>query len=68
MCLEDAAGWQTNRLGDAGAEPHGREDPPAPRADNPALGCSGCAELGYCRRDLRRNEVLSDCTSSPAVC
>lgn len=72
MSLEDAAGWQANRLGEAGAEPHGREDPATGRADNPApgmaLGCSGCVELGYCRRGLRQNESLSDCNTSPAAC
>jgi len=66
MCLEDAKGWQAKRLDEDGAQGHGWEGSATAEAEEPVrgvvLGCSGCAELGYCRRGLGQEESLPDCT------
>jgi hypothetical protein len=64
MGLEEAGARQASGLGDAGAETFGLE-----RATGEAdgwmhgmvLGCSGCAEAGYCRRGLDPEQLASVC-------
>jgi hypothetical protein len=64
MCLERAAGWKIDSLNGDEAEADGQERPARGEAEEPmrsiTLGCSGCAEMGYCRRGLDQEQLSSN--------
>ena len=70
MCLDDAGARQVGGPGGAGAESFGLEGTADGRMDGSmcgmALGCSGCAEAGYCRRRLDQ-EPLASAYMGPGV-
>ena len=65
MCLDGAGARQVSGLSEAGVGPLGLEGSADGEADGSIHGmdvrCSGCAEVGYCRRDLGQQPLASDC-------
>ena len=70
MCLEGTGRRQVNRFDHEAAKAHGLEPLAPGEADEPmrglALGCSGCVEVGYCRRNLDPEQIPAGCTENSA--
>lgn len=70
MCLEGTGGWSGRRLGHEDGQAHRLESSAIGEQSQSTaafvLGCSGCADKGYCRRGLDSEQALSSCNENDA--
>jgi hypothetical protein len=68
MCLGGAGAWSVNGFLNEESENRGLTRPAAADLDRPSpspvFGCSGCADVGYCRRGLDADEFEASVTGA----